>query len=178
MITGAGVSTPTTAHVPMLRNAQERPTSVTGMPATAEAVSWVAGAITGIAGTSSSRQTLCCTFPTRVPGFTGIAEQAGRDAEGTEDPLLPLPFAWLYARLVVASAYSLTASPVSRKLKRSGIIRSLSAAASSGAASSLHGVQAEQAHVESTKRPVRSNSFLAGMTLKTSSAKPFLRASL
>src|SRR5207244_8363499 len=73
--TGASSSVPTRDHVPELRNAVP---SRAEMAATADPVSWVAGAITGVPERADEPEMLGKSFPIGQPGSTIGLERCER----------------------------------------------------------------------------------------------------
>ena len=115
MTIGFGVSTPAIDQVPVEMKAQCFFPSTTGMPVTAEAVSWVAGATTGSGRIASSSQTCFWIGPISSPGITSSPRIVSGMPRRREDPLLPGPSrSGRRRRAMVASVYSVQGRPVSR----------------------------------------------------------------
>ncbi len=114
---GAGSSVPSRDQVPELRKALVPPAST---DATADAVSWHAGAITGVPARAAKPSAV--TSPSAVPGSTsGWSSLAGRSSDSRR-PVAQVRVRASTIAVVVALVYSACRRPHSQKLSRSGMV--------------------------------------------------------
>ena len=88
--------------------------STTGMPVTAEAVSCVAGATTGMGRMASSSQTCFWIGPISSPGITSSPRIVSGMPRRRRILFSQLLAFWSQTRAMVASVYSVQGRPVSR----------------------------------------------------------------
>ena len=126
VITGRGISTPSSDQVPELRNARVR---LAGTAATADPVSWHAGATTGVP--ASSEETDDFRGPMTVPGSTsGGSSSTGKSNSRSSGAAHCRDLASTIC-VVVALVNSARRTPVSQQFRMSGIVPNDFAAASS-----------------------------------------------
>ncbi len=126
VITGAGTSVPSSDQVPELRNARWLSARTA---ATAEPVSWHAGATTRVPRSEGGAS--LAIFPTIVPGSTirgssRVGSSSSRIRSVAQDRVRASTNC-----VVVALVYSAVISPVSQKFTRSGIVPNELAASTS-----------------------------------------------
>src|SRR5271170_7181552 len=81
VLIGSPITVPTSDHVPELIYAQSSPSI--GIPATAEAVSWHAGAISNVLWKAGNPRSAPSTFPTREPVATNSGAASRLNPQGS-----------------------------------------------------------------------------------------------
>ena len=106
-MTGASRSVPSSDHVPELRNADVPPANT---EATADPVSWQAGATTGVPASAALTSLLTC--PTIVPGSTSAGSRRLGISSSCSSPVAQVRVFASTNWVVVAIVYSAASSPV------------------------------------------------------------------
>ena len=171
--TGAPSSTPTSDHVPEDTKAKGPPSGSAGTPTTADAVSWVPTATSGVASPDGERRPRPGTVmgPTTAPASTRRGKRASTPNPFSSACAIPGSHARAPGSsrpVVEALVTSVTASPVNQYASRSGMssaLRARDARASRVSATSWNTVLKGW-----NCRPLRSYSHWASSSARTAAA--------